>query len=460
MARGKKAAQGLTPEKKLAQALVPVEEQPYQIPENWCWTRLSELSSVISKGTTPKGGKEAYVSEGVKFLRVENLNDDGSISHNNISYITEEMHRGFLKRSMLQSSDILISIAGTLGKTGIVREIDLPLNTNQAISFVRLKNHSISAKYIKYSMDNPATQKLLLAKTKATSIPNLTLEIISNCLIPLPPLAEQRRIVDRIESIFAKLDEAKEKTQTVVDGFELRKSAILHKAFTGELTAKWREEHGLTLDSWELIKFGNLGNLERGRSKHRPRNDPKLFGGVYPFIQTGDVAKAGMYITEHSQTLSDFGMEQSRIFPKETLCITIAANIGDVSILSYDCCFPDSVVGFTPNDKTTSKFIYYMMSTIQNELEEAAPATAQKNINLKMLSDLELNIPSIDEQNKIIFLLEYLFEKEEKAKEAAESVLDQIDTMKKAVLARAFRGELGTNDLTEESAVELLKTML
>ena len=277
---------------------------------------------------------------------------------------------------------------------------------------------------------------------------------------PLAPLSEQRRIVDRIESLFTKLDEAKEKAQAVVDGFELRKSAILHKAFTGELTERWRRKHDISLADWKQVKFGDLGVLERGRSKHRPRNDPKLFGGKYPFIQTGDVARSGMYVVEHSQTLSEIGMEQSRIFPKDTLCITIAANIGDVAILTYDCCFPDSVVGFTPNGLTSSKFIYFMMSTIQRELEANAPATAQKNINLKILNDLMINLPSMNEQKEILAVLENIFEKQQQAKAAAEAVLAQIDTMKKAILARAFRGELGTNDPAEEWAGELVKAEL
>ena len=190
MARGKKKESTLTPEEKLAQALVPVEEQPYKVPENWCWAKLSALSTLISKGTTPTGGKNAYVSEGVHFLRVENINDDGTISHDNIACVTEQMHTGFLKRSVLENRDVLVSIAGTLGKTGIVRDIDLPLNTNQAVAFVRLKTEDVNERYIKGVIDNPITQELLLGKTKVTSIPNLTLEIIGDCLIPLAPIAD------------------------------------------------------------------------------------------------------------------------------------------------------------------------------------------------------------------------------------------------------------------------------
>lgn len=257
MARAKKEA-ALTPEERLQAALVPDWEWPYKLPENWCWVRLYSLAHIISKGTTPKGGKDAYVEKGIRFLRIENINEDGSISHENIKHITEEMHTGFLRRSILCKDDILISIAGTLGKTGIVGEADLPLNTNQAISFVRLIRGNLLPQYIKMSIDNPKTQDMLISQTKVTSIPNLTLEIIGNCAIPLAPLAEQQRIVDRIESLFAKLDEAKEKAQAVVDSLETRKAAILHKAFTGELTAKWREEHDVGMESWEQCSLSDV----------------------------------------------------------------------------------------------------------------------------------------------------------------------------------------------------------
>ena len=247
-----------TLEEKLSQALVPAMEQPYSIPQNWCWVNVSALSLVISKGTTPPSGKNAYLKDGVSFLRVENICDDGTISHENIMYVSEDMHTGFLKRSILQTGDILISIAGTLGKTCIVRDIDLPLNTNQAICFIRLKEN-INNKYIKYSFDNPIIQTKLLAQTKVTSIPNLTLEIISKCPIPLAPLGEQQRIVDRIESLFAKLDEAKEKAQAIVDGFEdhraatngqidIMKKSILARAFRSELgTNNPNEENALEI---------------------------------------------------------------------------------------------------------------------------------------------------------------------------------------------------------------------
>ena len=195
-------------------------------------------------------------------------------------------------------------------------------------------------------------------------------------------------------------------------------------------------------ESWEEKTLDNCGIWERGRSKHRPRNAPELFGGKYPFIQTGDIANADIYINEHKQTLSEFGFQQSRLFPKGTLCITIAANIGKVAILTYDCCFPDSVVGFTPFENVDSKFMYFKINDIQKDLEAMAPATAQKNLNLKLLTSVLVRIPTLPEQQEIVRILDTVLEKESHAKEAAQTVLDQIALLKKSILARAFRGEL------------------
>lgn len=458
MARVKK--QVLPLDEQLEQALVPESEWPYLLPKNWVWTRFKNITSIISKGTTPKNNKESYKDQGVGFLRIENIDTNGNIVHDAMRYISEDVHLSELKRSVLQTNDILVSIAGTLGRTAIVNENDTPLNTNQAIAFCRLcDTENILPNYIRLFIENPDVQRFLLSQTKVTSIPNLTLAIISNCPMAIPPLAEQQRIVAQIENLFQKLDSARDLVQNALDSFESRKAAILHKAFTGELTAKWRAENGVEIDSWKKTTLGKCGTLERGRSKHRPRNAPELFNGPYPFIQTGDVATSNVYVTKHNQTLSETGLQQSRLFPKGTLCITIAANIGDVAILSYDSCFPDSVVGFSPNEDVDSKFIYYMMSVLQKQLDAEAPATAQKNINLKVLNAVKITCPSFLEQQEIVRILDSLFENEQKGKDLCD-ILGKIDLMKKSILARAFRGELGTNDPNEESALDLLKDVL
>ena len=458
MARAKKEA-ALTPEERLQAALVPDWEWPYKLPENWCWVRLYSLAHIISKGTTPKGGKDAYVEKGIRFLRIENINEDGSISHENIKHITEEMHTGFLRRSILCKDDILISIAGTLGKTGIVGEADLPLNTNQAISFVRLIRGNLLPQYIKMSIDNPKTQDMLISQAKVTSIPNLTLEIIGNCAIPLAPLAEQQRIVDRIESLFAKLDEAKEKAQAVVDSFETRKAAILHKAFTGELTAKWRRTHGLLLDTWKEVAADSLFEYvtsgSRGWAKYYDES-----GAV--FIRMGNLDHGTIELDfsdiQHVKLPNKAEGQRSRI-RKNDILISITADVGMVGLVrndDFEGYINQHIALARPVMSESAEFIaWYLVSDIGlKQMQEKQRGATKVGLSLNDIRALQLKIPLIEEQNEILKVIKMWIGKEQQSQEAAEAVLDQIDLMKKSILARAFRGELGTNDPSEESAVE------
>lgn len=464
MAKAKKK-ETLTPEECLQAALVPDWEQPYKVPENWCWTKLSSLSNLISKGTTPKGGKSSYSNNGVKFLRVENINDDGTISHENIAYVSEETHKTFLKRSILEENDILISIAGTLGKTGIIRNVDLPMNTNQAVAFVRTASDKVNVKYIKNSIDSPVIQDLLLGKTKVTSIPNLTLETIGECPIPLPPLPEQQRIVDRIESLFAKLDEAKQKTQDALDSFETRKAAILHKAFTGELTAQWRKEHGVGMEQWKQICFDNsFIKMQNGLAKRSGSS-----GVPYSVLRLANLSDAGIS-TEDMRTILLDTKEQENYGLKKNDVLMIRVNgskenVGKQFLLTTDnqWAFCDHIIRIKYKENLLPAYMVYFSKSdtyklyVENHMVSSA---GQNTISRKGMASLSIPVPDLREQTEIVHILDDLLAKEQQAKDAAEAVLEQIDLIKKSILARAFRGELGTNDPTEESAVELVRNII
>lgn len=447
----------LTIEERLQQALVPAEEQPYEVPENWVWVRLGSLADVKGGKRLPKGTTFSENITKHPYIRVTDFNAIG-VSLEGLKYIDEDVYEK-ISRYTISSDDIYVSIAGSIGKVGIIPScIDGANLTENAAKITNIKG--INQKYLCLFLKSEFAQYQMQSATIATTQAKLALFRIESLTFPLPPLSEQQHIVERIEELFAKLDEAKERLQEVADSFAVRKAAILHKAFTGELTKQWRWENGVSDESWEEKKLGEVGVLERGRSKYRPRNDERLFGGIYPFIQTGDVANADMFIEKHSQTLSDFGMQQSKLFAKNTICITIAANIGKVAILSYDSCFPDSVVGLTTDEKNSYKYVYYYLSTQQKELESKAPATAQKNINLKVLNDLDIPLPALSEQHEIVRLIDDLLARERAAQQATEQALASIDLMKKSILARAFRGELGTNKASEASALELLRQVL
>ena len=439
----------LTIEERLQQALVPAEEQPYEVPENWVWVRLGAIAEIVTGGTPSKKHPE-YYGGNFPFYKPSDL-DQGRLTYDASEYLSEE---GKNVSRIIPKNSTAVCCIGSIGKCGYLM---CEGTTNQQINSAIPKINSLCLYY--YLCTENFVQDLL-SMASATTIAIVNKSKMESCAFPLPPLSEQQRIVERIEELLAKLDEAKERLQEVADSFAVRKAAILHNAFTGELTKQWRWENGVSDESWEEKKLGEVGVLERGRSKYRPRNDERLFGGIYPFIQTGDVANADMFIEKHSQTLSDFGMQQSKLFAKNTICITIAANIGKVAILSYDSCFPDSVVGLTTDEKNSYKYVYYYLSTQQKELESKAPATAQKNINLKVLNDLDIPLPALSEQHEIVRLIDDLLARERAAQQAAEQALASIDLMKKSILARAFRGELGTNKASEASALELLRQVL
>ena len=185
---------------------------------------------------------------------------------------------------------------------------------------------------------------------------------------------------------------------------------------------------------WNMIYLNMLGELNRGISKHRPRNAPELLNGKYPLIQTGDIASSDLYITKYSSTYSELGLKQSRMWPSGTLCITIAANIAKTSILKFDACFPDSVVGFISGKEYMQVFIYFWFSFFQKILEEQAPESAQKNINLKILNELKVISPPSSLQKDFFKFVQQV----EKTKSSVKQSLEKLETLKKTLMQEYF----------------------
>ena len=211
-------------------------------------------------------------------------------------------------------------------------------------------------------------------------------------------------------------------------------------------------------DNYAYTYLSELGNLGRGKSKHRPRNAPKLFGGRYPFVQTGEIKAANRVVKTHKQTLSDIGLAQSKLWPKGTLCITIAANIAETAVLGFDGCFPDSIVGFTAFDEIIqSKYIEFFIMSVRERIEAYAPATAQKNINLTTLENLVVPLTSLEEQKSIVNILDEKFSIiDNNIQEIEDSVL-HADILRQAILKTAFAGRLVLQDPNDEPASKLLK---
>ena len=256
------------------------DEVPFEIPDSWEWCRISSLSTVVTKGTTPRGGNVSYLSEGVGFLRAENVAGFDKLNKQDLKYIDNETHSGFLKRSILEKDDILITIAGTLGRTALVRKNDLPLNANQAVSIVRPIDPSlINLNFIIYVLNSPSIQQKLTKQKKITAIPNLTLEIISDCIIPIPPINEQSRIVSEIQKFipfFTQYEQIEKELTLLNQTFpELLKKSILQEAVQGKLVPQDENDEPASV-LLERIRAEKQALIKAGKIK-KDKNESVIF---------------------------------------------------------------------------------------------------------------------------------------------------------------------------------------
>lgn len=229
-----------------------------------------------------------------------------------------------------------------------------------------------------------------------------------------PRLDVRIQIANYLHINCARIDFTIEKQKTIIEKLKQYKQAIITEAVTKGLdpTVKMKpsgvEWIGEIPADWERKKIKYTSQIMRGKFNHRPRNDPRYYGGSYPFVQTGDVARAEKYITEYSQTLNDLGFAVSKQFPAGSVVLTIAANVGDVAILNFDACFPDSVVGFVPNTDTAWNYLYYCFVAMKNQLIKNAIISTQLNLNIEIIKEETIPFPNFEEQRVIS---QYLDEK-------------------------------------------------
>jgi len=297
-------------------------------------SRLSDLTSLITKGTTPSTLGLNFADAGVPFLRAQNLRDGRVDVDADPLFIPPETHKA-LARSRIVAGDILLSIAGTIGRAALVDDRWPELNCNQAVAIIR-PTEKVDPKYLLHWLNSQGAVGQITKSEVTATISNLSLTQIGNLVVALPSLSEQRRIA----AILDQADDLRRKRRESLELLEGLARVIFLEMFGDPVTNS---------RGWVICSFGEAGTLDRGVSKHRPRNDPTLLGGPYPLIQTGDIANCDGYVRSYNATYSEQGLKQSKLWPKGTLCITIAANIGNTGILAFDACFPDSVVGFTPN---------------------------------------------------------------------------------------------------------------
>ena len=327
---------------------------------------------------------------------------------------------------VLEDGDLLMSHINSvqyLGRTVLyVKQTDETIIHGVNLLRLKARRDVINPAYARYCFyGNQFRHQVRKITKKSVNQASFAVKDLKQIKIDVPSLSEQEQIVEILDKL-QKIIEMRSKELSTLD--ELIKARFVE--MFGDPVSN---SYGLS-----EATLPELGEFGRGVSKHRPRNDSMLLGGEYPLIQTGDVANAGLYITSYNSTYSELGLKQSKMWDKGTLCITIAANIAKTAILEFDACFPDSVVGFTANEKTNNIFIHYWFSFFQAILESQAPESAQKNINLKILSELKVIVPEKEKQDEFLNFVEQV----DKSKVAVQKALDEAQLLFDSLMQQYF----------------------
>ncbi|HQY57882.1 MAG: restriction endonuclease subunit S [Nitrospira sp.] len=449
---------------------------PFGIPASWEWTRLGTIADKLTDGSHNPPND---AGKGFPMLSSQNVLE-GSVSFNNPSrYLSDADFKLEDARTRITTGDVLLTIVGSIGRSAVVPHHAPKFALQRSVAVIRTQ---LLPDFLSLQLRSPTVKMYFDEHGKGTAQKGIYLGKLAECPISVPPLAEQHRIVAKVEELMALCDrletaqaERESRRDRLVasslhwlnngaDPDAFRKHArfyfnhlpcltmksqhiqqlrqtILNLAVRGKLVPQDPHDESASVllkrisaektklakegkrkrdlelapvddmqapfalpPSWIWTRFPELGVFGRGKSKHRPRNDRTLFdGGTHRLIQTGDVARSKGVIETYTSKYNDIGLAQSMKWPQGTLCITIAANIADSGILSFDACFPDSVVGFIPASQFPSaKYFEYFLRTAKTDLLAFAPATAQKNINLEILNAVLIPLPPLDEQQRIV----------------------------------------------------------
>ena len=465
----------------LEDILVPKEDIPYEVPENWCWVKLGSIVNLERGITFPASAKRSEMEDGLipclRTANVQNILKIDDLIYIDKSYIKQNINK------LVREGDIIMSTANSLelvGKLAIVENIHQEMTFGGFVLNIRNKGY-INNKYLFYYLRGMFVlgefQKIA---SQTTNIANINAKKIEDINIAIPPLAEQERIVNRVESLFDKVDKAAGLVDEARDGFEKRRAAILEKAFSGELTKKWREENGVSdqkivnsssengyniPESWSWTTVEDVMTVKGG--KRLPKGEKLLDENTgFPYIKAGDL-KRGTVLIDNLQYISKDIHEKIKNYyvnSGDVYITIVGACIGDVGVIPEEldgANLTENAAKLCPNENLNSKFIArYLSSNFAQVMlkSDIASATLGK-LSLTKIKKFMVPLPPIEEQDEIVKVLEKILNNEHNIIDLIE--LDEnISIIKKSILAKAFRGDLGSNDLDEESSFELLKSIL
>lgn len=440
----------LTIEEKLQNALVPKEEQPYKIPNNWCWVRLDFLLKEICNGTTIKQNKEGKTA---RVTRIESLQNN-TIDFNRIGNIVNE---SLIKdKDWYIEGDIIVSHINSIehvGKSAVITRDMLPLVHGMNLLRLRLNNICNSQFFQLYTRTTDYKKSIVNRVNRAVNQVSINQKQLCSLEIPITNLKEQQRIVNRIESLFAKLDRAKELIENTLAQFEQNKMAILHKAFTGELTVKWRKKNNIDLSSWKKYELKEVFKVVKDKY------NPQIENQIVNYIGLENIETSKGIINKNNS--SEVKSIKTKFKKDDVLYGKLRPYLNKHDVVNFDGICSTDILVFRFDNINTAKYINYYFNLpmfIQYAVENSSGINLPR-VSEKTISKYKISLPIIEEQQEIVNILDKLLAKYNKIKNL-EQQLEKIELLKKAILAKAFRGELGTNNPDEESAENLLKEIL
>jgi type I restriction enzyme, S subunit len=325
----------------------------------------------------------------------------------------------------------VITVSGSGANAGFVNYWDSPIFASDCFTLVPRNREALSARFTFFALK--AQQAFIWNELKqGAAQPHVYPKDVAKLRIAITSLPEQHRIVETIENASRALERAQECTKTALnrasDIFDQYLRQVFHKPGEG----------------WVSRRLSDIATtFARGRSRHRPRNDPALYDGPYPFIQTGEVRNADRWISDYSQTYNEAGLAQSKLWPAGTVCVTIAANIAESAILDFEACFPDSIIGIVVDDALASnRFLHYMLQYYKSELKAEGKGSAQDNINLGTFETRQFPFPSRALQEEIITVLDGLFDQVNSLRIVYRRKLTGLEELRQSLLHHAVTGQI------------------
>lgn len=398
--------------------------------QGWDEKSLGELCNILNGATPLRTNKEYWENGNYPWFTIDDIRDQGRV----ITYTKQKVTQAALsKLRVLPINTVLLCCTASVGEYAITK---IELTTNQQFNGLVVKDQKkLHPEFLLYFCSTLKDQ--LLGLSGKTTIDFIAISKLKNLIIPLPPLPEQQLIVSILDEAFVAIAKAKTNAEQ-----NLHNAKELFESYLQGVFEK-------KSDGWEEKTLAQIAiTFGRGKSKHRPRNWEGLYGGKYPFIQTGDIRHCNHFITEYSQTYNDVGLAQSKLWPSGTICITIAANIAETGILTFDACFPDSIIGIVVNPKLANRdFVEYLLQSFKVRIQALGKGSAQANINMGTFENELFPFPPVSTQESIVEKLDALSAETKKLEAIYQQKINDLEELKKSILQKAFSGELSSRNV-------------